>query len=298
MEHGVYICGWERSRDGFTLWVKARPKIRASASTYDEAEQRLIEALQEAGGAMHAVLEFAPPLPKSTLEAKYSNPEIYLIGGDDRFETDAPRCKWSESPQDIEGRRRWLDAFYEKPVCRKCKFSSGRRTDRQPTLTYAPSRYDGAFGSFGTDGGPNHQIVSEEFIELLTPDEKRRLCFQGTVRNGRKRFYELVGPEGPPHVAVAGMAINGWRCVQCDYRLWGYWIDGMAIHSFIARSDLPAPLIGVFTVGVFPNIELAVTASRWSELLGRKGTRGFASQLLGVVSDREVVRQPDLPMNA
>jgi hypothetical protein len=69
----------------------------------------------------------------------------------------------------------------------------------------------------------------------------------------------------------------------------------MAISSFVARSDLPASLAGVFTVGVFPEIELAATASRWKELLGRKGTRGFASQSLGVLPDHEAVRRPDLP---
>jgi hypothetical protein len=72
MEHSVYICTWSRSRDGFTLWVTSRPAVRASAATYAEAEERLIEAIQEAGGAMQAVLEFDPPLPKSTLEEKYS----------------------------------------------------------------------------------------------------------------------------------------------------------------------------------------------------------------------------------
>ena len=294
MEHAVYICSWSRSSDGFALWVKSRPQIRVSAPTYAEAEERLIEAIQDAGGAMQAVMEFDPPLPKSTLEEKYSRPEIYLIGGDDRFETDAPRWNWSESGHDIEERLRWLDAFYDKPVCRKCKYTSGRRNAKPVTLTYA-GKDDGAFGSFGTDGGPNHQLVSEEFLKLLGPDEKRRLEFQPTVRKGRKRFYELVGPEGPPHVAVAGLKINGWRCTECDHRTWGYWVESMAISTFVARADLPPQLSGIFTVGTFPEIELAVTASRWREMLSQKGTRGFASRQVGVVPVHEVVRRPELP---
>jgi hypothetical protein len=223
MEHGVYICSWSRSSDGYTLWVKARPHVRASAPTYAEAEERLIEAIQDAGGATQAVMEFDPPLPKSTLEEKYSGPEIYLTGGDDRFETDAPRWKWSESAREVDERLRWLDAFYDEPVCRKCKYTSGRRNNKPVTLTYAPGKYDGAFGSFGTDGGPNHQLVSEEFLALLTPDEKRNLEFQPTIRKRGRKFFELVGPEGPPHVAVAGIKISGWRCTLCDHRTWGYW---------------------------------------------------------------------------
>lgn len=294
MEHGVYICSWSRSSEGFTLWVKSRPQTRASAPTFAEAEELLIGAIQDAGGAMQAVLEFEPPLPKSTLEQKYSNPEIYLIGGDDRFETDAPRRKSFESPDEIEERLRWLDAFYSRPVCRKCLYTSGRRNNNLVTLTYT-GKYDGAFGSFGRDGGPQHQLVSEEFLSLLKPEERSSLEFQPTVRKGRKKFYELVGPEGPPSVAIVGVKVTGWRCAQCDYRTWGYWVEGMAIHSFVARSDLPRHLGGVFTIGAFPEIELAVTASRWKELLGQKGTRGFVSRQVGVVPDHEVVRRPELP---
>lgn len=121
------------------------------------------------------------------------------------------------------------------------------------------------------------------------------MMFLPAIRRGRRQFYELIGPEGPPHIAVAGMKTNGWRCTECDHRAWGYWIDGMAIDSFIARSDLPERVPGVFTVGTFPEIELAVTGSRWKELLGRKGTRGFTSRLLGVVPDHEVVQRPELP---
>jgi hypothetical protein len=96
-------------------------------------------------------------------------------------------------------------------------------------------------------------------------------------------------------VAVAGIKIRGWRCTQCDHRTWGFWVEGMAINSFVARSDLSARSSGVFTVGTFPETQLAVTARRWKELLGKKGTRGFASRHVGVVPEHEVVRRPDLP---
>ena len=295
MEHGVYVCSWSQSSEGYSLWVKSRPHVRASAPTYTEAEEGLAEAIQNAGGAIQAVLEFDLPLPRSTLEEKYGSPEIYLIGGDDRFETDAPRWKGSESAQEIEERLRWLDAFYDQPVCRKCKFTSGRRNVKPVTLTHAPSQCDGAFGSFGTDGGPNHQLVSEEFLALLTSDEKRGLEFQPTIRKRGRKFFELVGPEGPPHVALTGIKSSGWRCTQCDHRTWGYWVEGLAINSFIARSDLSARSSDVFTVGTFPEIHLAVTGPRWREFLGRKGTHGFTSRRLGVVPDKEVVRRPELP---
>src|SRR5690349_15570012 len=88
MKDNVYVCAWKKSRKRWFLSLKSRPHIKAEGATYEEAEERFIEAIQAAGGAMHAVLEFDPPLPKSELEARYSKPEIYLVCGDDRFETD------------------------------------------------------------------------------------------------------------------------------------------------------------------------------------------------------------------
>lgn len=296
MEHGVYLCGWSRSSEGFSLWVKARPHIRGEAATYPEAEELLIEAIQNAGGAMQAVLEFEPPLPKSELEAKYANPEVYLIGGDDRFETDSPRGVPFETAEEREDRFKWVDSFFESPICRKCAFAASPRSARSLFLEYVPRRYDGAFGHIGHEGTTTIQIFSDEFLDLLTTEERGRPQLRSVTGKGRARkFYELVGPVGPPLVAVAGMKISGWRCTACDHRTWRYWIEGMSINSFIAKTDLPPSLSGVFTVGRPPEVELAATAARWEELVGKKGTRGFVSSLLGVVPDHEVVRHPDLP---
>ncbi len=204
MEHGIYICIWSLSTDGFTLWVREHPHIRGEAATYPEAEEHLIKAIQDA--------------------------------------------------------------------------------------------YDGAFGHVGHDGNSTHQILSDEFLGMLTTDERNSLKLQSVTGKGRARnFYELVGPMGPPLVAVAGMKISGWRCTSCDHRIWGYWVEGMSINSFIAKSDLPPNLCGVFTIGGPPEVKLAVTATRWKELVGKRGTRGFVSRLLGVVPDHELVRHPELP---
>ena len=297
MEHGVYICTWSRSSDGFALWLTARSQIRGEAASYAEAEKLFIQAIQDAGGAMQAVLEFVPPLPKSDLEAKYTNPEIYLIVGDDRFETDSPRPIPFETREEREERLKWADAFFETPICRKCASAASRRSARPLFLEYVPRRYDGAFGHVGHDGTSSLEILSEEFLDLLTSDERGRLELLAVTGKGRaSKFYELVGPMGPPLVAVAGMKVSGWRCTECNHQTWGYWIEGMRINSFIAKADLPPSLLGVFTIGVPPEVRLAVTGARRKELVGKKGTRGFVSRLLGVVPDYELVRHPELPM--
>lgn len=295
MEDQVYVCSWSKSKAGFTLWVTARPAIRAQAATYQAAEELLIQAIQRAGGAMVAVMEFDPPLPKSAFDEKYSHPEIVLIGGDGTFCLDYPHWKWRESLAEINERLEWTDPFYERPVCRTCRCASSPRTQRPLELTHLESRYDGAFGRLCGDGGCTHRLVCEDFLKLLTPQERNHLEFQPTIRKGRKPYFELVGPDGPPEVGVAGLEVSGWRCPTCDYRVWGYWHQGSVFNSYVARADLPEVLPGVFTIGVRPEIELACTAARWKELVKQKGSRGFVSRPIGVVADHEVVRRPNLP---
>jgi len=295
MEHAVYICSWSRSRSGFRLWIKSRPHICAEGATYSEAEERFIRVIREAGGAIQAVMEFDPPLPKSALETKYSTPEIYRIVGDDRFETTVRRARPYATEDEVGDYLRTLDEFYQSPVCRKCQHPASARSDKPLTLTYAPSRYDGAFGAVGDGPGAMVQVFSEEFLGLLKSEERERLRFRPVIRNARaRRFYELLGPEGPPEIAVAGLELAGWRCSHCNYRTWGYWVKGLSINSFVSRSDLPPFLPGVFTIGAPPEVELAVTAERWKEMVGRKGTRGVTSRQIGVVPDHKVIRVPEL----
>jgi hypothetical protein len=297
MEHCVYLCSWTKTPRGYSLWVKSRAKACAEAASVEDAVELLMVAIDSIGGAMHAVLEFDPPLPLSVSDAKYVSPEIYLIGGDDRFETSAPKSHPFESESETDERLQWVDCYFQSPVCRECKYASSPLNDRPLTLTYAPSRYDGAFGCIGHDGSTTIQVFSEEFLRLLSPEEMRHLEFRPVNRKSRSRkFFELLGPAGPPFVAVSGIKISGWRCPRCGHCTWGYWVDGMTITHFIAKSDLPTSLEGVFAVGVPPEVHVAVTADRWKELVDRKGTRGFVSQLLGVLPEHEVVRHPESPL--
>jgi hypothetical protein len=274
MEDAVYICGWSRSDAGYSVWVKSRPAIRAEGTTQDEAARRLVDAIQDAGGAMLAVLEFDSPLPKSAGAEKYSTQAIVQIGGDEHCRVLEPR-----------------NYLYQAPICRRCLNATSPRNEKPLTLVESPGSYDGA-----SCGQIDSEIVSENFLALLTPAELKQLQLREVIRKGRKKFYEIIGPDGPPLVAVAGFAANGWRCGTCDYAAWGHNAMHADYHAFVARSDLPSPLPGIFTIGVAPDIHLAATAARWQELVGRKGTKGFISLSIGVVPDDEVVRRPELPV--
>jgi hypothetical protein len=296
MEHDVYVCSWSQSADGFSLWLKQRPRLRADGATCAEAELALLAAIEKAGGAIQPVLEFDPPLPKTFVESKYTSPEVFLIGADEFFKTDATTGHAFETEAEINERLREIDTYFQAPICRNCKHSSSLRSDKPLLMASLPARFDGAFGFPGNCAGTMAQVVSEEFLALLSVEERNSLELRPVKRKrSRRKFHELIGPAGPPFVAVKGIEISGWQCTECGHRTWGCWLEGMAIHDFVAATDLPSSLPGVFTVGVPPEVCLAVTGRRWKELVGRKGTRGFVSQLLGVVSPRETVRAPELP---
>ena len=297
MEENVYICTWRKTKAGIELWPKSRPHLKVSASTYPEAESKLIEAIQNDGGAMCAVMEFVPPLPRSAFQEKYSSPELYRIHGDDRFETTAPKCKWSETRQEKDKRLSYDDQFFKAPVCRECNGVRSPRNEEPLELTYAPDKgFCGGFGFVGHSGGVMLWIFAEDFLGLLTHHERKRLVLQPTNRKGRgKSFFELVGPSGPPFVALRGFEPSGWYCVKCGYRTWGYEGHDLGINEFVAKVDLPKRLPSVFTVGEAPEVQLVVSASRWRELVGKRESRGIVSNLLGVVPDRDLVRHPDLP---
>lgn len=242
---------------------------------------------------MVPVLEFVPPLPSTSQGSKYTTPELYLICGDDRFETSEPKSPKSETPQQLQDRLGWYDSFYDQPVCRKCFAPTGRRNNRPVELSEVASSCDSAFGRIAPRS--TITIVSDEFLGLLSEGERVALSFRQVVRkNGRRRFFELLGPSGPPLIGVTKLPVSGWRCAVCNRASWGYWIEGLAISEFVARRDVPDPLPSLFTIGHPPDVQLCVTAARWAELVGRKGTRGMTSRMLGVVDDDEVVRNVEL----
>jgi hypothetical protein len=293
MEHNVYICGWSKSNRGFVFWITDKPKVRAKGKTYDEAMDAFLETIWSRGGAQHPVMEFVPPLPQREFDKKYSIPEIFKVWGDDGCDTDRPRRIPFESEEERLERESWYDEFFYLPCCRECWRPAGPRNERPLTLTSITTRYEGAFGNVA---GASFYVFSENFLELLTQEELQRIEFRSVRRTKkvRKQYFELIGPSGPPEVAVAGLKFAGWRCQVCGAACFGHESKESFIHDFVARCDLPDPLPEVFTIGVEPNVTLCVTAQRWAKMVGQPGTRGIVSQLIGVVPDEEVVRTPEL----
>jgi hypothetical protein len=133
---------------------------------------------------------------------------------------------------------------------------------------------------------PYAEIVSE-VRALLSSESGIGWSLVRCAERQEPRF-ELLGPAGPVFVAVAGLQVSGWRCSGCGRLTWGYWIDGFSIHSFIAASDLPRPLPGIFTVGRPPEVHLCATGERWRRLVG-KAVRALSAMRWVWFPDREVV---------
>ncbi|HEY8750408.1 MAG TPA: hypothetical protein VIM11_20660 [Tepidisphaeraceae bacterium] len=293
-EGNIYFCKWERKAETYHIWVAKRPRLRAKGESLDAACEELVSVICLSTGDGEAWLELDPAYPKTPTEACYCNPELYRICGNGQFTAEWPGRR-SLTRGTSEEQFRWADHFFQAPMCRSCARATAPRSDLPLRLNQVESGFDGWFGHVLPVGSTTIQIFAESFLELLTPSECRVLNFRAVEKAPSKRtLYELVGPPTIPLVAVAGLPIDGWRCKQCGQRLWGYWIDGLNIVSFIARSDLPKPLPTMFTVGEPPEAKLCVTAERWRQLAGRKGTNGIKSSRIGVVDDEDVVRVPEL----
>lgn len=292
MEEAVYICSWERRAKNYEIRVVGHPKFNAEGKTLQDAEDALIDVVRETGGAMTPVFEYLNPWPRSALERRFSSPQLVLIAGNDRLETDLDGLPHPETLAKLEAIRSRVDGLYQSPVCRPCGFSSSPRNSVPHLVRYVNSKYDGAFGGWGA----RSNLYSEEFLDLLLPAEREPLeLLQVNRTSGSRKFYELVGPSGPEFVGVAGLNVTGWQCAACGHREWGYWIKGLSYSRFIASSAIQSVHLSVFTVGLQPNVCLAVTAQRWADLVGRRGTRGIVSEQLGVAPRSSAVRQPLLP---
>jgi len=293
MEEHVYLCGWERSGVRFKVWLRERPFSRAEGESFDSAVENLVEAVLKDGGAVTPFFEFDPPPPKNELDAQFFNPELFLLTGDERFETTEPRTTAFASREARELEANWFEQFFTEPTCRKCRLPNSQRNTQPLPLRYVGQGYDGGFVSLGAT---TVCVYSENFLELFSSHERHHLKFQMVSQpdHSRRTFFELIGPPGPPTVAAAGLSCSGWRCEACGQRLFSYSVKGLGCSSFVAKSDLLSPTPDVFTIGPAWQLELCVTAQRWKQMVGKKGTKGFKSRPLGVLPDNLVIREPEL----
>ena len=308
MDTNVILCKWKKSQEGFRLWVKGKPKVFGEAATYEEAEDRLIDAIMNAAADLDAVIpvvpEYDPPLPASAQAEKYLRPELYLVAGDEIFELDgwlrpiSLHC--GEYSYHLENRKAAVQSLFWGGICQTCKSGVGGRSD-------VPLFVDGT--GYQTDGGwirgpfaQGIRVFSDRFLALLGADELKLFNFR-PVRVSKKvkrEYFECYSTDRVPFVGVKGLDTDGIECRDCG-TICCYSIDepilqcgGVFIDSFICRSDLPDPLPSCFPIGIGSKTGICMTRDKWDEVRGHKHAKGIASRELGVVSNEQAERKPRL----
>lgn len=275
-EHRAYLCSWKRTRNQFEIWIKDRPAIRGHGSSFARAERAISEAILTKLGDGEAVWEYDRRPPIEQPARKYLSPELLFIVGDD--------CPDEFGP---------ADRLFSRGSCEACGRALGTRTTVPLSISSIEHGYE---GGFTRDRLYHASFFSEKFLQLLSPDERAACAFRQVIlpARSRRRFYELITQPKIPFVGVAGLDASGWQCQICGQRYFGVDEPELPMGHFVCRADLPDPLPTCFSVGSPQSPYLSVTAARWSEIVGRPGTKGLLSHPLGVVPEEECDREPGL----
>lgn len=293
MEEGFYICSWKKTKKGYEIWVVSKPKWKAEAKTFEEAEEQLVSVItSDPRGPCEATWDYDKPAPKKKAEAAFSKPDLVIVESNGYAELAEQPSPGGDKPlKDAD------DAYYRTPVCDQCGYTGSPRSEKLLFADSIDSGYDVINGRF-RGGSNSFTLFSSDFLELLTTDEKESLQFRPVLRkkSAKKTFFELVGPAGLDQVGATEVNTSGWQCSKCGYQCYGHWSQQFSIWYFVAAEDLPNPLPTVFTFGDPSDLRLCMPMQRWQQIVGKPGARGVMSSQLGVVQTKRLERRPKLEL--
>jgi hypothetical protein len=274
MEGQVYLCSWKRAKGRFRVWLQSDRRVAAEAATFREASEALWSEIVRAFNDGEAVLEYQPPPRPEPATRRFLDPHLVSVIGNMRARLVNP------------------DEMFTEGLCPQCREPRGQRTKAPALLEDLESVYEGGFTK------PARIVFfSDRFLALLTDAERGQFDWRPVYRTdrGRKAFFEMIAPPEVPLVAVASLDFRRpWVCDTCGRRsALRYYQPDFDIYEFVCRFDLPRPLPSCFTIGFDYTASLVFLRERWAELAGHPGTRGLASNNVGVVDEAECVR--DLP---
>lgn len=289
MENRVYLCSWRKEGEQFRVWVKRQPSVAAEGESFDQANERLWDAICGAYGDGEAVTEFDPPPPEDPSTDWYRRAAVVAIGSNSRAEMA------DFQPNFVGG------------VCPNCGTPRGARNESTLVVERIEAGGDGAFARVPWKVSRSHyspmvQLYSEEFLELLDPGEMKALTWRRVERRqprARKIFYELVNSKVRIRkVGVRGVpSRGGWRCRVCgaeDIGSYYFPYTPRTPDSWISIEDLPRPFPTCFTIGGGKYWTLCFLRERWAGIIGKPGTRGLSSSEVGVVDADRVKNPTDL----
>jgi hypothetical protein len=277
-EGRTYLCTWKRTESGFDAWVKARPKLRGSAESFEAADEALYEAILAALGDGENSREYTPPRP----DAIESDGLLYRL----KHVTGNGRAMIAND--DMPG-------LWTRGVCTDCRKARGKRTNAPIVLQSADSENGLSARAQHPFNYPGFDLYSADFVALLTPAERRRFTWRAVERvRGSKPYLEIVASRTALPLAAFKEEYVGhdlYVCPTCGYKSEpSYSFVPPTPSLYVSERDVPRRLPSCFTVG--RQLALCFTAERWAELVERKAARGLVSSDVGVVDSRLVDRRP------
>jgi hypothetical protein len=189
------------------------------------------------------------------------------------------------------------ERLFDRAACTLCRAPRGNRSSEPLKVSWFDSTAEGGFAVALPYPSPPHlQFVSERFLALLTPAERRQFewrpvtCTRGRPR---KKYYEAIPRTLVPYAAVKGLHDPLVTCDRCRrVRTMAVIQKGSGLWHFLAEKDLPRPLPGLFAAGTPIEYDLCMPRRRWEAIRARPGARGWLSESLGVVAAAHVAARP------
>ncbi len=290
IEGETYLCEWSKSGRQFLISIISRPGWNASGASFEEAESKLLNLVEEKTGDLRPNFEYQPDRPKEVIQAKFEGIGIVAISG-------------ASDSEDFAGN---AERLFSGGICPACKNGVGERTDVLLKVSgRLPAKSDGAFVRVRI-AGPfvsfSIQIFSSEFMAAISTEEKRRFRWLAVEaeKDSGATFFEPVSTPLADKVIPKNLfreqdriQEDGIFCQECRRsELQGIPQGGGGIYTFLCEDDLPRPIPSCFQAGQVGALELCMTKIRWADLRGKKGTRRMMSRQVGMVKSKWVNPNP------
>lgn len=277
-EGGVLIATWERIRSGYRVWARDEPALVAEGVTFAEADEKLWHVIGMATGDGENQREYTPPPPPDP-GTPSGVPHVWELGIE-------PRAFMFNA-----------DVLFDGGLCASCLMPRGPRSSVALRVQAIDdgvdvSRVEMPRRRLGA--GPSLSVYSDRFLALLPPDEQKAFTWRplDIESSGARSFYVLIPGLVVPYVTVKGRSARFRMCGECGWK-WALpqAIPGLPFLS-ISSAEVAVPS-EIMAVHNNARARLAVFEPRWTELVGREGTRGIKGTIVGVIPEADAERDPE-----
>ncbi|MEQ8769700.1 MAG: hypothetical protein RIB60_04230 [Phycisphaerales bacterium] len=265
---GLWRISW-REKDGqIEAWVTDHPHVRAVASSWDEIDDAMFDAVSEHLQAGEWASDWDPPIPCADARATTIRSHVLVV----------PEGTYS---MECEPESLWQDG-----LCSDCCRPQGPRTDQ--TLRFrigdiADVLMHQGYGEkrFTLQDAP--LLFSNSTVDALTEAERSTAEWRPAKRSGlgTRKFYEAIPKAQIRSVGMINKPeIIGYRCTKCPGRSFSYH-EGMGIYTTVFRAaDIPGPDQAAWLDG-----ELALPIDRWRALRDSNKMRMVLSNSIHTITD-------------